>query len=414
MIDNNISHLHTPEPIDLLQQVLKQGAQQLLAKAIETEVQLLLEANSELVTSEGKMGLVRNGYLPERTIQTGLGDIAVKVPKVRDRTGQSIKFNSSLVPPYLKRSQTVEEFLPWLYLRGISTGDFSESLKHLLGENAKGLSAATISRLKLSWEDDFTIWQQRDLSKKRYVYVWADGVYCNVRMDEKVCLLVIIGSDEAGNKELIAVSDGYRESEASWSDVLLDLKQRGLKSEPKVAVGDGALGFWKAIAKCWPETKGQRCWVHKTANVLAKLPKSIQPKVKGLLHEVWQSETKVQANKAMDNCIARYEVKYPKATKCLEKDREALLTFYDFPAEHWVHLRTSNPIESVFATVRLRTTKSKNCGSRATTLAMVLKLMETAQKRWQRLKGYKLLADVITGVKFSDGIRQEDQDRDAA
>jgi len=414
MTDNNISSLHKPEPIDLLQQVLKQGAQQLLAKAIESEVQLLLETHNTLITDDGKAGLVRNGYLPERTIQTGLGDIAVKVPKVRDRTGHSIKFNSSLVPPYLKRSQSVEEFLPWLYLRGISTGDFSESLKHLLGDNAKGLSAGTISRLKVSWEDDFTAWQKRDLSKKRYVYVWADGVYCNVRMDEKVCLLVIIGSDEAGNKELIAVSDGYRESEASWSDVLLDLKQRGLKSDPKVAIGDGALGFWKAIAKCWPETKGQRCWVHKTANVLAKLPKSIQPKMKDLLHEIWQSETRVQANKAMNNCIARYEVKYPKATKCLEKDRKALLTFYDFPAEHWGHLRTSNPIESVFATVRLRTTKSKNCGSRATTLAMVLKLMETAQKRWRRLQGYKLLADVITGVKFSDGIKEEQQDQDAA
>jgi transposase-like protein len=232
-------------------------------------------------------------------------------------------------------------------------------------------------------------------------------------MDDKICLLVIVGSDEAGKKELIAVSDGYRESEASWSDVLLDLKQRGLQSDPKVAVGDGALGFWKAMAKCWPETKGQRCWVHKTANVLAKLPKAIQPKVKGLLHEIWLSETKAQANKAMNDCISRYNVKYPKATKCLEKDREALLTFYDFPAEHWGHLRTSNPIESVFATVRLRTTKSKNCGSRATTLAMVLKLMETAQKRWHRLRGYNLLADVITGVKFSDGIKQQ-QDKEAA
>lgn len=414
MTDTNISQLHKPEPIDFLQQVLKQGAQQLLAKAIETEVQVLLETNYSLMSADGKKGLVRNGYLPERTIQTGLGDVVVKVPKVRDRTGQGIKFNSSLVPPYLKRSQTIEEFLPWLYLRGISTGDFSESLKHLLGEQAKGLSSGTISRLKSTWEADFTVWEQRDLSKKRYVYVWADGVYCNVRMDDKICLLVIIGSDEAGNKELIAVSDGYRESEESWSDVLLDLKQRGLTSAPKVAVGDGALGFWKAISKCWPETKGQRCWVHKTANVLAKLPKSIQPKVKGLLHEIWQSETKKQANKAMDNCIDRYQIKYPKATKCLEKDREALLTFYDFPAEHWGHLRTSNPIESVFATVRLRTTKSKNCGSRATTLAMVFKLMETAQKRWHRLRGYNLLADVITGVKFSDGIKQEQQDQNAA
>ena len=414
MTDNNVSQLHKPEPIDILQQVLKQGAQELLAKAIEVEVQQLLATNQSLLTEDGKAGLVRNGYLPERTIQTGLGDIDVKVPKVRDRTGGGIKFNSLLVPPYLKRSQTVEEFLPWLYLRGISTGDFSESLKHLLGEQAKGLSAGTISRLKSGWEDDFNVWQKRDLSKKRYVYVWADGVYCNVRMGDKICLLVIIGADEAGNKELIAVSDGYRESAESWADVLLDLKQRGLQADPKVAVGDGALGFWKAVAKYWPETKGQRCWVHKTANVLAKLPKSIQPKVKDLLHEIWQSETKAQANQAMDDCIERYEIKYPKATKCLEKDREALLTFYDFPAEHWVHIRTSNPIESVFATVRLRTAKSKNCGSRSTTLAMVLKLMETAQKRWQRLRGYSLLADVVTGVKFSDGIKQEQQDKNAA
>ncbi len=296
MNDNNISQLHKPEPTDLLQQVLKKGAQQLLAQAIEAEVQQLLADHKSLLTEDGKTGLVRNGYLPERTIQTGLGDIGVKVPKVRDRTGQGIKFNSSLVPPYLKRSQSVEEFLPWLYLRGISTGDFSESLKHLLGEEAKGLSAATISRLKASWESDFTQWQKRDLSKKRYVYVWADGVYCNVRMGDKVCLLVIIGSDELGNKELIAVSDGYRESEESWSEVLLGLKQRGLSVEPKVAVGDGALGFWKALAKCWPTTRGQRCWVHKTANVLAKFPKAMQPKVKSALHEIWQSETKEEAS----------------------------------------------------------------------------------------------------------------------
>jgi|TARA_B110000091_G_C13762332_1_gene452741 putative transposase len=414
MNDNNISQLHKPEPTDLLQQVLKKGAQQLLAQAIEAEVQQLLADHKGLLTEDGKTGLVRNGYLPERTIQTGLGDIDVKVPKVRDRTDNGIKFNSSLVPPYLKRSQSVEEFLPWLYLRGISTGDFSESLKHLLGEEAKGLSAATISRLKASWEADFTQWQKRDLTKKRYVYVWADGVYCNVRMGDKVCLLVIIGSDELGNKELIAVSDGYRESEESWSEVLLGLKQRGLSTEPKVAIGDGALGFWKALARCWPTTQGQRCWVHKTANVLAKLPKSMQPKVKSALHEIWQSETKEQANKNLDNCIELFEAKYPKAMKCLVKDREALLVFYDFPAEHWGHLRTSNPIESVFATVRLRTTKSKNCGSRATTLAMVLKLMETAQKRWHRLRGYNLLADVITGVKFRDGIKLEQQGQDAA
>ncbi len=255
---------------------------------------------------------------------------------------------------------------------------------------------------------------KKSLSKKRYVYVWADGIYCNVRMDDKVCLLVIIGSDGLGNKELIAVSDAYRESEASWSEVLLGLKQRGLSVEPKVAVGDGALGFWKALDKYWPTTRGQRCWVDKTANVLAKLPKSMQPKVKSALHEICQSETKEEASKSMGDYVKLFEVKYPKAMTCLEKDKEALLVFYDLPAEHWGHLRTSNPIESVFATVRLRTTKSKNCGSRATTLAMVLKLMETAQKRWQRLRSYNLLADVITGVKFRDGIKQAQQDQDVA
>lgn len=417
MTDNNVSPLHTPAPIDMLQQVLKQGAQQLLAQAIETEVQQLLEQMANVTTEDGKPAVVRNGYLPERTIQTGLGDIDVKIPKVRDRSGNGTKFNSSLVPPYLKRSQTIEEFLPWLYLRGISTGDFNESLKHLLGDNASGLSASTICRLKADWEQDFTAWNKRNLSNKRYVYVWADGVYCNVRMDDKVCLLVIIGADKYGNKELLAVSDGYRESESSWSEVIHDLQARGLKIDPNIAVGDGALGFWKAIAKCWPTTKGQRCWVHKTANVLGKLPKSMQPKMKSALHEIWQAESKEQSNKEIDRCINQFEAKYPKATQCLEKDREALLHFYDFPAEHWAHIRTTNPIESVFATVRLRTAKSKNCGNRMTTLSMVFQLMKTAQKRWQKLRGSQLLGDVITGVKFTDGIKeikQEEQDSAAA
>ena len=271
-----------------------------------------------------------------------------------------------------------------------------------------------MGRLKQDWEQDYRDWNQRDLSKKRYVYIWADGVYSNVRLDDRLCLLVIIGSDETGRKELLALSDGYRESAASWEEVLTDLKQRGLKIAPKLAIGDGALGFWKAVAKLWPETDQQRCWVHKTANVLEKLPKAMQPKVKEALHNIWQAETREQAYEAFDHCIERFSPKYPKAMECLAKDKASMLAFYDYPAENWQHIRTTNPIESVFATVRLRTTKTKNCGSRATTLAMAFKLMETAQKKWFRLRGYKLLADVINGIKFVNGIKQTGDQKQAA
>ena len=415
MTNSNVITLNKPEQNDPLQEVLREGARKMLAVAIEAEVAVFIEQHSALKTDENKVAVVRNGYLPERSIQTGLGDIEVQVPKVRDRSGSGIKFNSSLVPPYLKRAQNIEEFLPWLYLRGISTGDFSETLKHLLGPDAPGLSAATISRLKQDWEQHYRNWTRRDLSNKRYVYVWADGIYSNVRMDDRLCLLVIIGSDETGRKELIALADGYRESAASWEEVLTDLHQRGLNTAPKLAVGDGALGFWKAVAKLWPKTDQQRCWVHKTANVLEKLPKAMQPKVKEALHNIWQAETRQQAYQAFDHCIERFSPKYPKAMECLAKDKASMLAFYDYPAENWQHIRTTNPIESVFATVRLRTAKTKNCGSRVTTLAMAFKLMETAQKKWHRLRGYKHLADVITGVKFVDGIKQTgDQKQDAA
>jgi len=415
MTDNNVFKLNKPDQNDPLQEILREGARKMLAAAIEAEVSIFIERHGSLKTEEGKAAVVRNGYLPERSIQTGLGDIEIKVPKVRDRCGSTIKFNSSLVPPYLKRTGNIEEFLPWLYLRGISTGDFSETLKHLLGPDAPGLSAATISRLKQDWEQDYQNWSRRDLSKKRYVYVWADGVYSNVRMDDRLCLLVIIGSDETGRKELLALSDGYRESAASWEEVLTDLKQRGLKNAPKLAVGDGALGFWKAVAKLWPETDQQRCWVHKTANVMEKLPKAMQPKVKEALHNIWQAETRKEAYKAFDDCIERFSPKYPGAMDCLAKDKDSMLAFYDYPAENWQHIRTTNPIESVFATVRLRTAKTKNCGSRITTLTMAFKLMETAQKKWFRLRGYNLLADVINGGKFVNGIKHTaDQKQNAA
>ncbi|MGR9117470.1 MAG: IS256 family transposase [Gammaproteobacteria bacterium] len=415
MSNSNVLHLNKPEQNDPLQEVLREGARKLLAAAIEAEVKSFIEQQSELRTAEGKAAVVRNGYLPARSIQTGLGDIEVQVPKVRDRTGSGVKFSSSLVPPYLKRTQHIEEFLPWLYLRGISTGDFSETLKHLLGPEAPGLSAGTISRLKQDWEQQYRDWTQRDLSQKRYVYVWADGIYSHVRLDDRLCMLVIIGSDEWGRKELIALVDGYRESAASWEEVLTDLRQRGLKTDPKLAIGDGALGFWKAVTRLWPDTDQQRCWVHKTANVLEKLPKAMQPKIKEALYNIWQAESRDQAYQAFDHCLERFSPKYPKAMACLAKDKDALLAFYDYPAENWQHIRTTNPIESVFATVRLRTSRTKNCGSRTTTLAMAFKLIETAQQKWLRLRGYKHLADVITGVKFVDGIKQTgDQKQNAA
>ena len=413
MINTTVIPFNNPDEIDPLQEILQTGARTLLASAVEAEVAYFLaEQNSG---DPGKATVVRNGYLPERTIQTGLGDIPVKIPKTRDRSQSGLKFNSALIPPYLKRTQSIEEFLPWLYLRGISTGDFSESLQHLLGADAPGLSAGTISRLKQGWEQDYQDWNTRDLSKKRYVYIWADGIHSNVRMDDRLCLLVIIGADEQGNKELIALSDGYRESAASWEETLLDLTQRGLTIPPKLAVGDGALGFWKAVGKIWPQTVQQRCWVHKTANIMEKLPKSMQPKVKEVLHNIWGAETRKEAEITFEHCIERFNPKYPKAMDCLAKDKETLLAFYDFPAENWQHIRTTNPIESVFATVRLRTTRTKNCGSRKTTLAMAFKLVETAQKKWKRLRGYKHLADVITGVTFTNGIKEKtDQEQDAA
>ena len=403
--DHSVTQLHQPE--NPLNELLKQGAQQLLAQAIEAEVQALLEQFSSLKVN-GKQGVVRNGHLPERTLQTGLGDIPVKVPKVRDRTDSGIKFNSKLVPPYLKRTKNVEELIPWLYLRGISTGDMQPALASLLGKQAKGLSANSVSRLKQQWEAEYEQWRKRDLSKRRYVYVWADGIYSKVRMDDKLYLLVVMGADETGRKEVLAVVDGYRESEASWLEVLSQLKAQGLTMTPKLAIGDGALGFWNAVTKFWPTTRHQRCWVHKTANVLNKVAKSVQPRMKGSLQDIWMAETRGEAYHALSLFEKRYGAKHPKATECLVKDKEEMLAFYNFPAEHWTHIRTTNPIESMFATVRLRTTKTKSCGSRKTTLAMACKLMKTAESSWRRLRGFKLLADVIEDVKFTDGIRESE------
>lgn len=389
---------------DPLTELLRRGAKELIKAAVEAELEDFLKGHESLKLESGRQAVVRNGYLPVRQIQTGLGEVDIQVPKSRDRSGQGLKFNSSLLPPYLKRTKNLNELIPWLYLKGISTGDCQEALIALLGEQAKGLSAPTISRLKSHWIQEYHEWKDRDLSQKRYVYFWADGIYSRVKMDDKLCLLVIIGVTEQGKKELVAVEDGFRESRESWLEVLSDLKVRGLVIGPKLSIGDGAMGFWHALSKIYPSCEHQRCWVHKTANILNKVPTSLQGKVKQSLHEIWMAETKKEAEKAFDYFIRSYESKYPKAAACLSKDRKELLAFYNFPAEHWTHIRTTNPIESTFSTVRLRSSKARHCGSRETTLTMVFKLMQSAQKRWRTIKGFKLLELVITNVAFEDGI----------
>ena len=411
MSKSNLHALSQPEVVsnDPLHELIRQGARDLIAHAVETELESLLKQYADVKTPDGRRAVVRNGHLPKRTIQTGVGDVEVQVPKVRDRNSSGIRFNSQLLPPYLKRAQSLDELIPWLYLRGVSSGDFQEALSALVGEQANGLSANTVSRLKANWLDEHKDWRRRDLSQKRYVYWWADGVYSNVRLDDRLCLLVVIGVTEHGHKELVAVEDGHRESEASWRELLTDLRERGLEPSPKLAVGDGALGFWKALSKVFPDTRHQRCWVHKTANVLDKLPKSVQPKVKSALHEIYLAETRDSAHKAFDSTLRRFRDKYPKAMENLEKDRDELLAFYDFPAIHWIHLRTTNPIESTFATVRLRTKRSRSCGNRDTTLSMVFKLLQSAQKRWKRIKGFDQLKLVVDNVQFQDGIQVEDQ-----
>ncbi len=410
MSKNKIIALKKPGEIseDPLTELLCTGAKKLIADVVEAELQQLLSQYADLRSGLGHQQVVRNGYLPEREIQTGIGPVKIRVPKVRDKSGQGIKFNSAFLPPYLRKTKSVEDVSPWLYLKGISTGDFQEALQTLLGSDAKGLSASTISRCKRIWEEEHEAWSRRSLGSKRYVYIWADGVYFNIRSDDaRQCILVIIGVTEHGQKEFIAIEDGYRESDQSWPELLLRIRAQGLKQSPKLAVGDGALGFWKALSKVFPETVHQRCWVHKTANVLNKLPRLTQPKVKQALHEIWITPTKDDAYKAFGIAIATYKDKLPKAMECLEKDKNEMLAFYDFRAAHWQHILTSNPIESTFATVRLRTAKTRGCVARHTILSMVYKLGQSAQKRWRKMRGFKLLAEVIRGVQFKDGERVE-------
>jgi len=415
MSDGNVVDLPRPagEARDALTEVLRKGAQRLLAQAVEAEVATFIEEHAHVRDEAGRRVIVRNGHLPERKLQTGVGDVTVKAPRVRDRAGSGVRFSSKILPPYLRRTKSIEELLPWLYLKGVSTGGFAEALSALLGPDAPGLSPSTISRLKDVWKDELAAWQTRDLSAQRFVYWWVDGVYLHARLEEaKQCILVVIGADETGKKHLVGLQDGWRENEQSWTELLRDLKGRGLSAGPEVAVGDGALGFWQALVKVYGQARCQRCWVHKTANVLSKLPKGVQKKAKEALHAIWMAPSKAEANKAFDRFLATYEPKYPKAAQCLAKDREELLTFYDFPAEHWVHLRTTNPVESTLGTVRLRTHKTRGCLSRSTAMTMVFKLVLSAQKRWRRLNASDNLKDVILGVEFRDGTRVEAQAED--
>lgn len=407
MKEDKVLSLEQPAELEAktpLEGLIAEGARKMLQAAIENEVQEYVQAHRGRRTEADRAVVVRNGYLPERDLVTGVGPLKVCQPRLRHRDGQ--QFSSAILPRYIRRVPSIDALIPALYLKGVSTGDFTEALAAILGEKAAGLSATNIVRLKASWEEDYKGWRQRDLSQKRYVYWWADGIYFNVRLeDARACVLVVVGATEEGTKELLTLGDGFRESKESWAELLRELKAHGLKQGPKLAIADGSLGFWRALQEEFdPEVEQQRCWVHKTANVLDKLPQSLQGRAKEMLHDMYLAPARQEALAAYNRFLTNYQLKYPKACDCLEKDKEVLFTFYDFPAEHWPHLRTTNPIESTFATVRLRTQRTKGCGSRLATLTMVFKLGLEAQRCWRRLNGAEKLAKVITGTRFVDGI----------
>jgi len=374
----------------------------------------LLNSCSGKKTEDGRAAVVKNGFHPEREIQTGVGPVTVKIPKIRSKTGEPVTFHSALVPPYVRKTKTLEAALPWLYLKGISTGEMKEALKVLVGPEAAGLSPSVVSRLKQEWAKEYMTWSEEGLDKDHWVYVWADGIYSGLRADQaRLCALVVIGVNERGQKRFLAIEDGVRESTQSWREVLLKLKSRGMNM-PELAIGDGAMGFWAALEEVYPESRQQRCWMHKTINILNCLPKSVQAKAKQSLHAIWQAETKEDAEKAFDLFIKTYEPKYPKAAQSLQKNHEELMAFYDFPAQHWQSIRTTNPIESTFGTIRHRTKRAKGCLTRDGMLHMMFKLGQCAEKKWIRLRGFDYLAKVITGIKFKDGIEVTDVDQDAA
>lgn len=411
---NVISFQDREQTVDPLTELLRSGAKQLIHQAVELELLEFLSGFSDQITDSGQATVVRNGYQPERAIQTGIGPVTVKIPKVRSRTGEPVSFRSALVPPYVRKTKSLEAALPWWYLKGVSTGEMGEALRVLVGPEAEGLSASTVSRLKQEWKADYERFAHSDLSKDRWGDIWADGVYSGLRADNaRLCALVVIGVNELGDKHLLAIEDGIRESTHSWREVLLKLKFRNL-NVPKLAVGDGAMGFWSALEEVYPDTRHQRCWMHKTMNVLNYLPKSVQSKAKQALHDIWQAPTHEQASEAFNVFIDTYQDKYPKATECLEKDHQELMTFYSFPAAHWQSIRTTNPIESTFGTIRHRTKRSKGCLTRDGMLHMMFKLGQCAQKKWRRLRGFNHLAKVINGIQFKDGIETNSNDQIAA
>ncbi|MHB1391260.1 MAG: IS256 family transposase [Thermoleophilia bacterium] len=416
MGESNVVRFERPDHIeDPLTEKIREGARELIEKGIEAELAVLLAAYADQTDDKGRAAVVRNGHLPEREILTGISPVVAKVPKVRSRTDEPVVFHSALAPPYVRKARSLEAAIPWLYLKGISTGQMQAALGVLVGPGAKGLSPAVVSRLKQVWLDEYQQWRIKQLDQERWVYLWVDGIYSGLRADsQKLCLLVVIGVNDRGEKHFLAIEDGVRESTQSWREVLLGLKFRGMTLPPALAVGDGALGFWSALDEIFPGTRHQRCWKHKTANVLNYLPKRAQPKAKEALHAVWMAETKNDAEKAFDLFLETYQDKYPKAARCLAKNREALLAFYDFPAAHWQHIRTTNPIESIFGTIRHRSRQTKGCVTRQTMLSLVYKLGMSAEPNWRRLRGFKHLAKIVTGVKFKDGIEIEEPNRSAA
>lgn len=415
MTDDTVIPIDTPEgPMDPLTDLLRNGARELIATAVNAELEELLATYADRRTEDGRSAVVRNGFQPTRQVVTGVGPVDIRVPKVRSRTDEPVRFHSALVPPYVRRSQTLDAAIPWLYLRGISTGQMQAALEALVGPDAKGLSPNVVSRLKRQWEQEYDAWRMR-LLHDDWVYLWADGIYSGLRNEtDRLCVLVVIGVNSRGEKHFLAIEDGIRESTQSWREVLLDMKQRRVDRPARLAVGDGALGFWRALEEIYPQTRVQRCWMHKTGNVLNYMPKSVQPKAKKALHEIWMAENRVTAEAAFDHWLERFEAKYPKAADCLRKDRDDLLTFYDFPAEHWIHIRTTNVIESSFATIRHRTKQAKGCVTRTTMLTMIYKLGISAETSWRRLRGFKHLAKVIEGVPFKDGIEVTEPRRAAA
>jgi transposase-like protein len=401
---NCIEHSGREQIGDPLTELLRKGARNLIQQAVEAELVEFMARFEGRYLEDGRASVVRNGYHPERPIQTGIGPVTVQIPKVRSKWGEPVTFRSALVPPYVRKARSLEATLPWLYLKGVSSGEMESALSALLGPEAKGLSASTVARLKQQWGEEYQSWCKSRLDKDRWVYLWVDGIYSGLRAeDSKLCALVVIGVNEQGEKRFLAIEDGVRESTQSWREVLLGLKARGMNT-PKLAVGDGAMGFWRALEEIYSDTRQQRCWMHKTGNVLNCVPKSVQPKVKTALYDIWQADTKENAEAAFDQFEELFEAKYPKAVQCLQKDREELMAFYDFPAQHWQSLRTTNPIESTFGTIRHRTKRSKGCLTRDGMLHMIFKLGECAQKNWRRQRGFSYLAKVIIGVRFKDGI----------